>query len=196
MHGHELPKFSESENTKEFWKFQDRYVENPKHKSHFEYMQEIKYWKKTEELLLSEHREYIEPKHLKRTITLPNKEDKLLLNINRINFYEDFDPYYVKPLEYKIKSDHNYRWTSLVGKFSSGKYRNGRLFDTLLKEDQKKEMEKLPMTEKVEEKNVEKKIDTDKNKEEIDNSPTMPLFHKFGEGLKLTSTTNVRNKGF
>ena len=196
VHGHELPKFSESENTKEFWKFQDRYVENPKHKSHFEYMQEIKYWKKPEELLLSEHREYIEPKHLKRTITLPNKEDKLLLNINRINFYEDFDPYYVKPLEYKIKSDHNYRWTSLVGKFSSGKYRNGRLFDTLLKEDQKKEMEKLPMTEKVEEKNVEKKIDTDKNKEEIDNSPTMPLFHKFGEGLKLTSTTNVRNKGF
>ena len=196
VHGHELPKFSESENTKEFWKFQDRYVENPKHKSHFEYMQEIKYWKKPEELLLSEHREYIEPKHLKRTITLPNKEDKLLLNINRINFYEDFDPYYVKPLEYKIKSDHNYRWTSLVGKFSSGKYRNGRLFDTLLREDQKKEMEKLPITEKVEEKNVEKIIDTGKNKEEIDNSPTMPLFHKFGEGLKLTSTTNVRNKGF
>ena len=120
VHGHELPKFSENENTKEFWKFQDGYVENPKHKSHFEYMQEIKYWKKPEELLLSEHREYIEPKHLKRTITLPNKEDKLLLNINRINFYEDFDPYYAKPLEYKIKSDHNYRWTSLVGKFSSG----------------------------------------------------------------------------
>ena len=196
VHGHELPKFSESENTKEFWKFQDGYVENPKHKSHFEYMQEIKYWKKPEELLLSEHREYIEPKHLKRTITLPNKEDKLLLNINRINFYEDFDPYYVKPLEYKIKSDHNYRWTSLVGKFSSGKFRNGRLFDTLVTEDQKKEMEKLPMAEKVEEKNVEKKMDTGKNKEEIDNSPTMPLLHKFGEGLKLSSTTNVRNKGF
>ena len=57
-------------------------------------------------------------------------------------------------------------------------------------------MEKLPITEKVEEKNVEKIIDTGKNKEEIDNSPTMPLFHKFGEGLKLTSSTNVRNKGF
>ena len=196
VHGHELPKYSESESTKEFWKFQDGYVENPKHKSHLEYMQEIKYWKKPEELLLSEHREYIEPKYLKRTITLPNKEDKLLLNINRINFYEDFDPYYVKPLEYKIKSDHNYRWSSIVGNFSSGKFRNGRLFDTLLSQDQKKEMEKLPKTEKVEEKNIEKKVDTGKNKEEIDNSPAMPLLQKFGEGLKLTSTTNVRNKGF
>jgi len=52
------------------------------------------------------------------------------------------------------------------------------------------------MVEKVEEKNIEKKIDTGKNKEEIDTSPSMPLLQKFGEGLKLTSTTNVRNKGF
>ena len=59
-------------------------------------------------------------------------------------------------------------------------------------------MEKLPMTEKVEEKNVEKKIDTGKNKEEVDTAPPMPLLQKFGskEGLKLTTTTNVRNKGF
>ena len=29
-------------------------------------------------------------------------------------------------------------------------------------------------------------------------APTMPLFQKFGskEGLKLTTSTNVRNKGF
>jgi len=36
VHGHELPKFSSNENTKEFWKLQDGYVENPKHKSQFE----------------------------------------------------------------------------------------------------------------------------------------------------------------
>ena len=198
VHGHELPKFSESEKTKEFWKFQEGYVENPKHRSHLEYMQEIKYWKKPEELLLNEHRVYVEPKQFKRTITLPNKEDNIILNLNRINFYRDFDPYYVRPIEYKIKSDHNYRWTSIVGNFSSGKFRNGRLFDALLNEDQKKEMEKIPKIEKVEEKNVEKKVDTAKNKEEIDNAPPMPLLQKFGnrEGLKLTTTTNVRNKGF
>ena len=197
VHGHELPKFSANENTKEFWKLQDGYVENPKHKSQFEYLQEIKYWKKPEELLLSEHREYVEPKQIKRAITVPNKKEELTPNINKINFYEGFDPNYVKPIEYKIKSDHNYRWTSLVSKFSSGKFRSGRLFDALEQEDQKKELEKLPIIKNIEDKNIEKKGDKEK-KAEVELSPTMPLLQKFGtkEGLKLTSSTDVRNKGF
>ena len=197
VHGHELPKFSANENTKEFWKFQDGYVENPKHKSQFEYLQEIKYWKKPEELLLSEHREY-EPEKIKRNFTMPNKKDKIMPNVNKINFYEGFDPYYVKPIEYKIKSDHNYRWSSLVSKFSSGKFRSGRLFDALVQEDQKKEMEKLPVVQNVEDKSIEKKSENGKNKVEVDIPPEMPLLQKFGskEGLKLTSSTNVRNKGF
>ena len=197
VHGHELPKFSANENTKEFWKFQDGYVENPKHKSQFEYLQEIKYWKKPEELLLSEHREY-EPEKIKRNFTMPNKKDNIMPNVNKINFYEGFDPYYVKPIEYKIKSDHNYRWSSLVSKFSSGKFRTGRLFDALVQEDQKKEMEKLPVVKNVEDKSIEKKSENGKNKVEVDIPPEMPLLQKFGskEGLKLTSSTNVRNKGF
>ena len=197
VHGHELPKFSANENTKEFWKFQDGYVENPKHKSQFEYLQEIKYWKKPEELLLSEHREY-EPEKIKRNFTMPNKKDEIMPNINQINFYEGFDPYYVKPIEYKIKSDHNYRWSSLVSKFSSGKFKTGRLFDALVQEDQKKEMEKLPVVKNVEDKSIEKKSENGKNKVEVDIPPEMPLLQKFGskEGLKLTSSTIVRNKGF
>jgi hypothetical protein len=197
VHGHELPKFSANENTKEFWKFQDGYVENPKHKSQFEYLQEIKYWKKPEELLLSEHREY-EPEKVKRNFTMPNKKDEIMPNVNKINFYEGFDPYYVKPIEYKVKSDHNYRWSSLVSKFSSGKFRTGRLFDALVQEDQKKEMEKLPVVKNVEDKSIEKKSENGKNKVEVDIPPEMPLLQKFGskEGLKLTSSTNVRNKGF
>ena len=198
VHGHELPKFSANENTKEFWKLQDGYVENPKHKSQFEYLQEIKYWKKPEELLLSEHREYVEPKPIKKSFTSHSRKEDLTPNINKINFYEGFDPYFVKPIEYKIKSDHNYRWTTLVSKFSSGKFRSGRLFDALEKEDQKKELEKLPMVKNVEEKSIEKKNDNAKNKVETEMAPTMPLFQKFGskEGLKLTTSTNVRNKGF
>ena len=197
VHGHELPKFSANENTKEFWKFQDGYVENPKHKSQFEYLQEIKYWKKPEELLLNEHREYVEPKQVKRSFTLPNKHDEITPNINKINFYKGFDPNYVKPVEYKIKSDHNYRWTSLVGKFCSNNFKNGRLFDFLEQEDQKKELEKLPKIKTVEE-NDEKKNENTKNKEEIELQLPMPLLQKFGtkESLTLTSTTNVRNKGF
>ncbi len=196
VHGHELPKFSANENTKEFWKLQDGYVENPKHKSQFEYLQEIKYWKKPEELLLSEHREYVEPTQIKRTFTMPSKKTEITPNINKINFYEGFDPNYVKPIEYKIKSDHNYRWTSLVSKFSSGKFRSGRLFEALEKEDQKKEMEKLPKVKIVEEDSLDKKNDNGKKSENL--TPTMPLLQKFGtkEGLKLTTSTNVRNKGF
>ena len=197
VHGHELPKFSANENTKEFWKLQDGYVENPKHKSQFEYLQEIKYWKKPEELLLSEHREYVEPKQMKRALTIPNKKKEITPNINKINFYEGFDPNYVKPIEYKIKSDHNYRWTTLVSKFSSGKFKAGRLFEALEQEDQKKELEKLPIIKNVDDKDIEKKGDKEK-KVEVELSPTMPLLQKFGtkEGLKLTSSTNVRNKGF
>ena len=196
VHGHELPKFSSNENTKEFWKLQDGYVENPKHKSQFEYLQEIKYWKKPEELLLSEHREYVEPKYDKRAYTCPSKKDEITPNINKINFYKDFDPNYIKPIEYKIKSDHNYRWSTLVSKFSSGKFKTGRLFEALEKEDQKKELEKLPKIKSVD-KSLEKKNENGKNK--LDNlPPTMPLFQKFGskEGLKLTNSTNIRNKGF
>ena len=195
VHGHELPKYSTSENTKEFWKLQDGYVENPKHKSQFEYLQEIKYWKKPEELLLSEHREYVEPTEIKRSFTMPSKKEEITPNINKINFYEGFDPKYINPIEYKIKSDHNYRWTTLISKFSSGKFRSGRLFETLEKEDQKKEMEKLPKIKVVDDKSIEKRSD---NGKKIENLPTMPLFQKFGskEGLKLTTSTFVRNKGF
>ncbi len=197
VHGHELPKFSANENTKEFWKLQDGYVENPKHKSQFEYLQEIKYWKKPEELLLSEHREYVEPKQMKRSLTIPNKKKEITPNINKINFYEGFDPNYVKPIEYKIKSDHNYRWTTLVSKFCSGKFKDGRLFEALEQEDQKKELDKLPIIKNVDNKDIDKKGDKEK-KVEVELSPTMPLLQKFGtkEGLKLTSSTNVRNKGF
>ena len=128
---------------------------------------------------------------------MTNKKEEITPNINNINFYEGFDPNYVKPIEYKIKSDHNYRWSSLVSKFCSGKFRSGRLFETLEKEDQKKEMEKLPKIKIVDEKNDEKKSENGKNKTE-NMQPSMPLFQKFGtkDSLNLTISTNIRNKGF
>ena len=59
-------------------------------------------------------------------------------------------------------------------------------------------MEKLPVVKNVEDKSIEKKSENGKNKVEVDIPPEMPLLQKFGskEGLKLTSSTNVRNKGF
>ena len=196
VHGHELPKFSANENTKEFWKLREGYVENPKHKSQLEYLQEIKYWKKPEELLLSEHRDYIEPKREKRAFTLPNKiKDDITPNINQINFYKGFDPSYVKPIEYKVRSVHKYRWTSLMDKFLSGKFKSGRLFEALENEDKKKEMENSNKMKKEEMKETK---EDEKNKVNIDIPPEKPLFQKFGskEGINLTASTEVRNKGF
>lgn len=72
--------------------------------------------------------------------------------------YEGFYPNYIKPIEYKIKSDHNYRWTTLVSKFSSGKFKSGRLFEALEQEDQKKELEKLSVIKKVDTSLEKKKV--------------------------------------
>ena len=195
VHGHELPKFSSNENTKEFWKLREGYVENPKHSSQVEYLQEIKYWKKPEELLLDEHREYIEPKKEKRSITLPNKIKEITPSVNKINFYDGFDPYYVKPVDYKIRSVHKYRWTTIMDKFLSGKFKSGRLFEALEKEDKKKEMEK---NQKIKAEEIKEKNDEDKNKVIVDIPPEKPLFQKFGskDSINLTSSTDVRNKGF
>ena len=196
VHGHELPKFSANENTKEFWKLREGYVENPKHKSQLEYLQEIKYWKKPEELLLSEHRDYIEPKREKRAFTLPNKvKDDITPNINHINFYKGFDPSYVKPIDYKVRSVHRYRWTSLMDKFLSGKFKSGRLFEALENEDKKKEAENAKKNKKEE---IKETKEDEKNKVNVEIPPEKPLFQKFGskEGINLTSSTEVRNKGF
>ena len=196
VHGHELPKFSANENTKEFWKLREGYVENPKHKSQLEYLQEIKYWKKPEELLLSEHRDYIEPKREKRAFTLPNKvKDDITPNINHINFYKGFDPSYVKPIDYKVRSVHRYRWTSLMDKFLSGKFKSGRLFEALENEDKKKEAENAK---KIKKEEIKETKEDEKNKVNVEIPPEKPLFQKFGskEGINLTSSTEVRNKGF
>ena len=194
VHGHELPKFSANENTKEFWKLREGYVEHPKHASQLEYLEEIKYWKKPEELLLSDHKEYIEPKiKEKRAFTLPNKTKEITPNVNRINFYKNFDPYYVKPVCYEIKKKINYRWTSLMDKFLSGKFKSGRLFEALENEDKKKELEKAP---KIKKEDLE--VKSEEKKPEDEKPPENPLFLKFGskEGINLTSSTEVRNKGF
>ena len=195
VHGHELPKFSTNENTKEFWKLKEGYVSNPKHSSQLEYLQEIKYWKKPEELLLNEHREYIEPKRQKRAITLPNKIKEITPSVNKINFYKGFDPNYVKPVDYKVRSVHKYRWTSLMDKFLSGKFKSGRLFEALEKEDKKKEFEKSG---KIKKEEIEKENKEEKTKLVIDIPPEKPLFQKFGskDGINLTSSTAVRNKAF
>ena len=86
----------------------------------------------------------------------------------------------------------------MVSKFASGKFREGRLFEALEKEDKKKELEKIPKKEITEIKDDKKKVPASKVKNDAEMAQSEPLFQKFGnkDGLKLNSSNVVRSKGF
>ena len=62
---------------------------------------------KLEELLLNDHKDYVEQVRKEKEISLSVKKYDITPYINKINFYEIFDPYYVKPVNYNIKSKIN-----------------------------------------------------------------------------------------
>ena len=223
VHGHELPKFSENENTKEFWKFKDGYCENPPYQSQVEFLENQKFWKKNEELLINDHKDmdvWVDPYN---RVYVPyveaNKQEKeLITNINEVNFYKDFDPKFVKPIEYDKNKKHIYRWTTLVSKFQPEKFKGKRYFDALKSSlddnepeqnfnlfgkdpkrgsvimavpvDEKKNLEKSRFEEMIQHFNEDKKKIPDKN----------PLFEKFASEknvVSLTMSTNlVKSTGF
>ena len=142
VHGHELPKFSESEKYKEFWKFKDGYCENPKFKSQCEYLESIKYYKPPgEELLLNEHRDedpnWVDPFKKVHVLEAKYKKENLITKINNINIFKNFDPNNPKPIDFSQKKQHIYRWTTLVNQFAPNKFKKGRFFDSLPKEGEK-----------------------------------------------------------
>ena len=136
VHGHDLPKFSENEKLKYFWKNKDDYCENPKFQSQREYLESIKYFKPPgEDLYLNEHRDedpkWIDP-FKKEHHPIPKKQEKeIITDLNRINIFNGFDPKIVKNFEYDPRHKHVYRWTSLVNQFAPNKFKKGRFFDSL-----------------------------------------------------------------
>ena len=136
VHGHDLPKFSENEKLKYFWKNKDDYCENPKFQSQREYLESIKYFKPPgEDLYLNEHRDedpkWIDP-FKKEHHPIPKKQEKeIITDLNRINIFNGFDPTIVKNFEYDPRHKHVYRWTSLVNQFAPNKFKKGRFFDSL-----------------------------------------------------------------
>ena len=112
VHGHELPKFSESENMKEYWKYRDGYVENPKINSHILYKEYVKYWKKPEELLINEHQEEALKSEIVKGGVLIEKKDNLIIKVNNLNHFKDqgFDPENPKPIDIEeIRKNHIYK---------------------------------------------------------------------------------------
>ena len=136
VHGHDLPKFSENEKLKYFWKNKDDYCENPKYQSQREYIESIKYYKPPgEDLYLNEHRDedpkWIDP-FKKEHHPIPKKMEKeIITDLNRINIFDGFDPKVIKKFEYDPRHKHVYRWTSLVNQFAPNKFKKGRFFDSL-----------------------------------------------------------------
>ena len=138
VHGHELPKFSESEKMKEWWKFKDGYVENPKCQSWTEFTEAIKYFKPPgEDLLLNEHRDeepnWVDPfKRVHVPLPKENKDDKLIIKINNLNHFKGFDPNHPQPIDFnETRQQHIYRWTTLVNQFAPNKFKKGRFFDSI-----------------------------------------------------------------
>ena len=204
VHGHELPKFSENEAKKEFWKFREGYCENPKFKSQVELLENNKFWKKPEELLLSEHRdnEYVSDK---RRFNIPKKEEKeLITNLNEVNFYNDYDPAHPTPINLEIANKkYISRWSTLVNMFSPKNFGGGRFFDSLPK-DKDEEHEERRMKVINEQNNIkklfeDKKIEDNERVEEVYEQPQKnSLFRKFSAhgGLKINKSVVSRTKAF
>jgi hypothetical protein len=112
VHGHELPKFAECEEMKDYWKFRDGYVENPPINSHVLYKEHVKYWKKPEELLINEHQDEVLNNESGKVKVLKEEKDNLIIKVNNLNHFKDqgFDPDNPKPIDIEdIPKNHIYK---------------------------------------------------------------------------------------
>ena len=127
---------------REFWKHKEGYCENPKFKSHVEFKENIKYWKPEEELYLNEHRDEppqsVDPFKKEHVLLPKDKKDNLILKVNKINLFKNFDPSKQSKIDPEgTQQRHIYRWTTLVNQFAPNKFKKGRFFDNLPKDKSK-----------------------------------------------------------
>ena len=170
VHGHELPKFSQSKTMKEFWKHKDDYCKDPKYKSQVEYKESIKYWKPSEELLLNEHRDEapqsVDPfKKEYHPIDKTKEDKKMILKVNKLNHFRNFDPNVHFIFDVNAPSKHIYRWTTLVNQFAPNKFKEGRFFDTIPNRDDDNKKSK-PQSGKTNSKDDESTVQKESTKKE------------------------------
>jgi len=216
VHGHELPKFAESETNKEFWKLKEGYCENPKFQSQCEYLESIKYYKPPgEELLLNEHRDeepnWIDPFKKVHVLEAKYKKENLIPKVNKINIFKNFDPNNPKPINLTYKNNHIYRWTTLVNQFAPNKFKKGRFFDSLPEEGEKHKEGENNLSFKgffpdyIRNKDPKNKSQSVKGKENVNNLENISLakdslFQKYStrdqNKNNLPKNTMARTKGF
>jgi len=212
VHGHELPKFSENEKMKEWWKLKDDYVEKPLYQSWNEFTEKKKYYKPPgEDLLLNEHRDeepnWRDPfKREYHPIPKVDKSDNLIIKVNNLNLWKDFDPDHPTPIDFSEKKpQHIYKWSTLVNQFAPNKFKKGRFFDSINQEkgnvDNKGDLDnqfdnfnrKFSMFDK---KNVNEQVNVENEELKVVKDSLYMKFSKDKNKGNIPKNTMAKTKGF
>ena len=116
IHGKELPKFSQTQNMKEYWKLAQTYKDNPTVTSRLELRQTHKYWAKPDEMLLSNVREEAAPVDPFQVTHCPKEAKRdVCQKVNELNNFqheaEELGPG-------NISGAGHSRWTEVVHHFA------------------------------------------------------------------------------
>ena len=131
VHGKELPKFSESQSNKEWWKTKSGYSEQPLYKSHKLLKQDQKFWAKNDEMYLADTMSEMAPTDPFKTIYQKKvRKQEVIEKVTHIHFNkpnedEEILAHHEGP---GVKRVHNYRWTTVENQYARKKK---RLFDEL-----------------------------------------------------------------
>ena len=212
VHGHELPKFSENEKMKEWWKLKDDYKEKPLYQSWNEYTEKKKYYKPPgEDLLLNEHRDeepnWKDPfKREYHPLPKVKKSDNLIIKVNNLNLWKDFDPKHPQIIDFSEKKpQHIYKWSTLVNQFAPNKFKRGRFFDSINQEkgnvDNKGDLDnqfdnfnrKFSMFDK---KNVNEQVNVENEELKVVKDSLYMKFSKDKNKGNIPKNTMAKTKGF
>ena len=114
IHGKELPKFRQ--NMAEWWKNREIYNEQPKESSLVRLKQNMKYWAKTEDMILAdvEHTQP-PPDVFKQTYVKKQTKNQVAENPNRLNRVKNKNINTFGAISQRPKLD--YKWTSIENQF-------------------------------------------------------------------------------
>lgn len=140
VHGKELPKYSEEETNKEWWKQSKGYTQNPHYQSAKLMHQDHKFWAKPDEMFLADTKVEAGPVDPFKTVHKKSeKKSDVMPKVTQLSHFNPGDhPEIDGP---GIKQAHNCRWTTIENQFTRKKK---RLFDELpIPQDSRGEKEPL-----------------------------------------------------
>ena len=111
IHGKELPKFADRPESRQYWKRDNSYVEEPKIQSWLKLRQSQKYWAKPDLMLLNKTSDEPGPADPFKTVYVPKpKKVEICQKVNELNLFEN------QPTG-DAAAKRPARWTATVQKF-------------------------------------------------------------------------------